>query len=143
MRLADWQKTDTVFDRIWDITKASFSGIELPPQSILHYEFGRGQVFVNDPVIDCYSILSEKFGEPYIWAIATDPAERGRGLAGKVLDEIEDYVRELKNATGIGLTTNTNNPAQKLYFDKGYRVLKHLPGYYGPGESGLFMRRPL
>jgi ribosomal protein S18 acetylase RimI-like enzyme len=152
MRLEDNEKTGLIFERIWDITKASFDGVELPPRSILEHEYGQGTVFITKatwPPVDAgkivsYALLREKYGEPYLWAIATDPEWRGKGLAGGLLREVENFVKYiLKDAAGIGLATNVNNPAQKLYFDHGYRVIKHLPGYYGQGNNGLFMRRPL
>lgn len=142
-------KTDEMFDQIFDITKASFDDIECPPAFFLKQEFNRGTIFVmTEPppsqTIIAYAILGEKNGEPYIWSIATREKYRGRGCAGLLLDEIENFVKYiLKDATGIGLMTNVNNPAQKLYFDKGYRILKHQPNYYGSGINGLYMRRPI
>jgi ribosomal protein S18 acetylase RimI-like enzyme len=148
MRLERIEKTQAVFDRIWEITEASFTGVELPPKGVLETEFGYAvnSVFTDSrraSWIQSYALLSEKFGEAYIWSIATAPTSRGCGFASHLLDEIEDYARTTLHQTGIGLSTNVNNPAQKLYFDHGYRVERFMPGYYGKLENGLFMRRPL
>jgi ribosomal protein S18 acetylase RimI-like enzyme len=140
MILAEWQKVPEVFDRIWEITDVSFDGVEKPPRGLLADTVRNGTVFVNAHEVDCYALLVQKYGVYYIWAIATDPAARGQGFASQILDEIAAHA----TATGehrIGLATNVNNPAQKLYFDKGYRVTKHLRDFYGPGVHGLFMER--
>jgi ribosomal protein S18 acetylase RimI-like enzyme len=99
-----------------------------------------GTIFVNAGEIDCYALVNFKFGILYIWAIATDPTARGQGFANQVLDEIARHALAIRESR-IGLATNVNNPAQKLYFDKGYRVTKHLRDFYGRGDHGLFMER--
>lgn len=142
MILADWQKVPEVLNRIWEITDMSFNGDEKPPRSILEYNLLHGTVFVNAPEIDCFALLTEKFGGPYLWAIATDPTARGQGFASELLDEIARHVSEQGEAF-IGLATKVDNSAQKLYFDKGYRVTKVLSGFYGPGQHGLFMRKEI
>jgi ribosomal protein S18 acetylase RimI-like enzyme len=140
MILAEWQKVPEVFDRIWDITAASFDGVELPPRHLLMTNLEEGTIFVNAHEIDCYALLGFKFGVYYIWAIATDPTARGQGFASQLLDEIAAHALAI-GEDRIGLATNSDNPAQKLYFDKGYRVTKVLRDFYGPGVHGLFMER--
>lgn len=142
MILADWQKVPEVLNRIWEISNMAFNENEKPPRGILGYELLHGTVFVNAPEIDCFALLTEKYGGPYLWAIATDPTARGQGFASALLDEIAGHVSG-KRETFIGLATNVNNPAQRLYFDKGYRVTKVLSGFYGPGRHGLFMRKEI
>lgn len=144
MRLQEIKKTDALFDRIDEITKLSFAGVEIPPRDILRYEFGRGDVFVAGSdigTVDSYAILIRKYGGPYLWSIATDPRWRGNGLASQLLNEIEEVSRDAGEFE-VSLMTHVDNPAQKLYFDHGYRVLKHIPKYYVTGD-GLFMRRKL
>jgi ribosomal protein S18 acetylase RimI-like enzyme len=144
MRLTHEDRTRS-FESILRIHDASFSGSERAPRDLLQNIVDTGEVFVRlsgDGEYRCFALLTEKFGEPYIWAIATDPLYRGKGLASSLLDEIAEYVQR-NHLHGIGLTTQCDNPAQKLYFDKGYRVRRVLSGYYGLGSDGLFMRREL
>jgi ribosomal protein S18 acetylase RimI-like enzyme len=88
--------------------------------------------------IYAYAIVIEKGGR-FLWSIAVRPRRQGFGTT--LLKEIEAFYRKA-GRQGISLTCNTHNPAQKLYFDLGYRVERVLPRYYGE-DNGLFMRRIL
>ena len=79
--------------------------------------------------------------EPYVWSVATKPQFRGQGLATKLLSEAIEWYR-IKGAKHLELTVNVNNPAQKLYFDLGFRAVQVFRKYYGEA-SGLRMRRTL
>jgi len=135
------------FAEIVKINDASFGSLERAPHGALRDIFDKATVFVRvspqDHVMS-YSFLTIKYDEPYVWVIATDEKYRGLGHAGTLLDEMEQYTRMTTGATGIWLTVHINNAmAQKLYLDKGYRVLKVLHNYYGHEEHGLSMRRPI
>lgn len=75
--------------------------------------------------------------EPEIWLIVTDTEFRKQGIAGDLLDTvIEAYSNET-----ISLTVDVDNPSQKLYFEKGFRVTGFHPNMYGIGKNGLTMER--
>jgi ribosomal protein S18 acetylase RimI-like enzyme len=146
MRLA--LKQDNTFEEIAAINYASFGPKQRAPNDILRNRFDTSDVFVtyspDGKRVVAFALLAEKLNEPYVWVIATHENYRGQGLAGHLLDEIEEFVRATNTATGIWLTVHVNNAkAQRLYLEKGYRVLKFLTNYYGSNESGLAMRRPL
>lgn len=145
MRLIE--KTDKVFDAIAAINDASFGPLERAPRGVLKDIFDRATVFVKispEGRVKSYAFLTIKYDEPYVWVIATAQEFRGLGYAGKLLDEMDEHVRMTSGAAGMWLTVHANNAgAQKLYLDKGYRVQKVLTNYYGHGEHGLSMRRPL
>jgi ribosomal-protein-alanine N-acetyltransferase len=50
---------------------------------------------------------------------------------------------------GSGVTTvrlevrTTNDAAQKLYFDLGYRIVRRMPRYYTSGDDGYLMVKNL
>lgn len=79
-------------------------------------------------------------GTPYIWSIATDPAYRGKGLATALINEFEKYYLA-QGYERSWLHVRIENPAQKLYFDLGYRIASFEPNLYGPHEHGLTMRK--
>lgn len=81
-------------------------------------------------------------GTPYIWSVATDPAYRGKGLATTLIKYFENYYMDAGYERSW-LHTKVTNPAQKLYFDLGYRVSSFEPHLYGPHEHGLTMRKKL
>lgn len=147
MMLQPIEKNDWTFIEINRITKESFTGVEVPPIQVLRREYDLGDIFVRvttegEPRIRSYAIVSEKWNQPYIWSLATDNRDRGQGLASSLLKEIEEYERK-KGEREINLTTHVNNPAQKLYFDHGYRVKNVIDNYYLGGFDGLLMRKEL
>lgn len=141
-------RQDNAFEEIAAINYAAFGPLERAPNGILRNIFDTADVFVtyspDGKRIVAYALLTEKLNEPYIWAIATHENYRGQGLAGHLLDQVEEFVRATNQATGITLTVHVNNAgAQRLYLAKGYRVLRFLTNYYGSNEHGLMMRRAL
>lgn len=65
------------------------------------------------------------------------PGWHGRGIGGNILREIiHFYSRKSKN---IRLHVHVDNPAQKLYYDSGFRVYDLETSYYGPGQTALSM----
>jgi ribosomal protein S18 acetylase RimI-like enzyme len=78
---------------------------------------------------------------PYIWNIAVDPTYQSRGVGGNLLREIiKNYT--LNKESQILLHVDATNPAQKLYFDYGFRVVAVEEDYFKPND-GLLMRRVL
>ncbi len=133
-------------DDIVELNKASFFGEERAPDGVVRDIFRTAPAvfaFYSDRNLLGAALVTDKFGEPYIWSIAVAEKSRGQGIGGALLEEIALYARELP-ASGISLTVNANNAdAQRLYLKAGYRVMKFLPNYYGKNGSGLLMRRPL
>lgn len=137
------QRDDFHFFVIQQISDEAFQGIERPPALALRYQFDNCECFVHEieSRIVAYAIVVTDGGEPYIWSIATKKEFRGRGIASGLLREICDFYHA-RYAKCVALTVNADNPAQKLYFDQGFRVVKYTPRYYGE-FAGLRMRRYL
>lgn len=79
-------------------------------------------------------------GQPYIWSVATAPTHRGRGLATLLISEFEKHYKS-SGYYRAWLHVRVENPAQKLYFDLGYRVASFEANIYGPRRHGLVMRK--
>lgn len=96
---------------------------------------------VDDKGTVAAALISEvSKGSPYIWSIATDPAYRGKGLATALIKEFEKHYLA-QGYERSWLNVKVTNPAQKLYFDLGYRVSSFEPNLYGPHDHGLVMRK--
>lgn len=138
-------KDDYHFNVIRGISNTSFVGLEIPPEANLRYQYDHCEIFIKevDQKIVAYAmvVLDAPVGGPYIWSIATDKEFRHRGYAGGLLTEIIDWANG-RHYAYVELTCNVNNPAQKLYFDFGFRVTLVQKRYYGE-FSGLRMRRKL
>lgn len=131
-------KSDTLFQRLIQINRLCFEGRELPAEAPFRYEFDRGTIYTVAiaEVIIGYALVSRWASGPFLWNIAVVPQYRKLGLGTQLLREI--FFVE-KNEP-IELTVNVNNPAQKLYFDEGFRAVRVIPKYYG-SEAGIRMRR--
>ena len=149
MRLTE--KTDEDFLTIKAISDASFSGGERPPEAALRYNFDNGEVFVRKfsrPVgsgggrIVGFAIVTRASGGgAYLWSIATLSTHREVGIAGELIAEIIDHCEDT-HEKDITLTVSVDNPAQKLYYDCGFRAVRVTQHFYGE-TSGLKMRRVL
>jgi ribosomal protein S18 acetylase RimI-like enzyme len=142
----------TDFERLCEISDRCYTGDERPPHDIMKNMVEVCDVFLAKteviPVPDCVSVtnivgfaLVRTSGNPYIWSIAVDKGFQRRGVGGNLLREIiKKYT--LQKDFEITLHVHEDNPAQKLYFDYGFRVKRIERDYYNP-KNGLFMGRPL
>lgn len=140
------EKTEELFRRIEEITKASFFGVETPNRLALKWAFENGDVFIYSrdtdfPAVHGYAIVAQDGGHPFLWSLAIDPEWQGRGEGTFLMREVLQHYF-WKHAERMDLTVNANNPAQKFYFDHGFRVIRLLPKYYGE-IAGLRMRRKI
>ena len=149
MKLSDTEKMEQE-PRLWEITAACYTGVQLPAR----LDFGRflkhGDVFV---IYNCddydelasYALVTPGWGDdatPLIRSIATYPQYRGEGHATVLLTEVADFYR-VQDIKRIILHCKSDNPAQTLYFKAGYRVTAILRNYYRPEGDGLEMRKIL
>jgi ribosomal protein S18 acetylase RimI-like enzyme len=149
--LSHEDKSSTIFDEILVIHEASFSAKERAPRGILYDVFLKSDVFVilnGTGHVIAFSFLSVKFGNPYVWIIATAESSRGEGHAGWLLSYMESHLRNFPSPVTEGgviwLTVHQENiAAQRLYLSHGYRVTNYLRAYYGSGDDGLEMTKSL
>jgi ribosomal protein S18 acetylase RimI-like enzyme len=151
MRITGYKHRED-FSRVMEINDACYSGVYRPPRDLMSDMVSVSDVFIARE--DCEGdwsgampdtmlgfAITRNPDQPYIWNIAVDPAYQGRGVAGNLLREIiKRYT--LEKCTQITLHVNVNNPAQKLYFDYGFRVISIEEDYFAPND-GLMMERKL
>ena len=143
--LSDNEKKDeAVFNRLVQITDESFEGVQCPPTRILYNRYEFGDVYVSrlTGIILGFAIVVEKNGCPYIFIIAVDSHYRGQSIGTQLLEAIRQ-TETMRRKDFIELAVKPDNPAQKLYFDAGYRVRAVARGFYGDEGDGLLMRRDL
>lgn len=86
--------------------------------------------------------LGQDRSQGWLLSLAVLPEARGFGLAERMIVRVEQGLAALA-ATGVRLTVDPANPAQRLYFRLGYQQLAEEPGYFGPGEDRLLLEKPL
>jgi len=73
---------------------------------------------------------------PYIYNVAVLPEHRGKGIATALFNICNEFY---KGQDYSYLYVDVNNPAQKLYFDLGYRVNNLKEDFYGRQQDALVM----
>ncbi|MCM8529141.1 MAG: GNAT family N-acetyltransferase/peptidase C39 family protein [Lentisphaeraceae bacterium] len=100
-------------------------------------------VAANDTEIAAYILLLFKKGSSLsrLYSLAVHPDYRKLGLAGKLLDYIEE-VAQKKKAVYIRLEVSVENKgAIKLYESKGYTVNSRKEDYYEDGTAALIYQK--
>jgi len=78
-------------------------------------------------------------GTGHITTIGVAPEHRRRGLAGKMLEHIEQALKKREIAT-VSLEVRISNiAAQSLYRGLGYTIVQRLINYYNNGEDAFLM----
>jgi ribosomal protein S18 acetylase RimI-like enzyme len=147
------------FESLLRINDACYTGVERPSlfefTNMLKHtdvfvarvegDYLFGDLTVDGTIIGFAIVRSSEQSKPYLWSIAVHPAFQDRGVGGNLLREITKRYT-LKHETEISLHVHVDNPAQKLYFDYGFRVQAICRGWYNDGNTkanGLFMRKAL
>ena len=85
--------------------------------------------------------MAEKSFELYwIWV---DPAARGRGVAGRLMDRFDDVCRSraMRLATIYTSSTEPYAAARALYERSGFRVAARLEEFYRAGDDLIIYRK--
>jgi ribosomal protein S18 acetylase RimI-like enzyme len=80
--------------------------------------------------------------QPYIWSVCTRPAHRGKGHATTLINVFEKHYSD-NGYYKPWLQVRVENPAQKIYFDLGYRVSAFEANLYGAHQHGVVMRKSI
>jgi ribosomal protein S18 acetylase RimI-like enzyme len=106
------------------------------PEDALQAVMFRGKTWVaevNGEVVGF--LIAYLKGLPYIFNVAVLPQYRGKGFATELFKRFQQFYRQPTSY----LEVDSGNPAQKLYFDLGYRVTEVRRNYYGPEQDALVM----
>lgn len=79
----------------------------------------------------------------HVTTIGVSPEHRRRGIAGRLMEKVEDGFRR-RSVRMVRLEVRSVNAgAQQLYRNIGYIVTQRLPRYYSNGGDGLLMVKSL
>jgi ribosomal protein S18 acetylase RimI-like enzyme len=85
--------------------------------------------------------IVKNVSQPYLWSIAVHPNFQGAGIGGCLLRNIITQYTQT-GSKEITLHVAADNPAQRLYFDHGFRVKNVEENYFDPID-GLVMVKKL
>ena len=93
----------------------------------------------------CYGPTPMAQGAVDLYWIAVDPRYQGRGIGSRLLDFLEEEVKERK---GRLILVDTSSIAeyektQKFYFGKGFEEVARVPDYYWPGNDRVTFSKRL
>ena len=142
-RLTDDEK-NIHYWQLWGLTQQSYSPVQLPQESLFRRTVSRGDVFaiIDGDALVGYALVDAQECPILLRSIAVNPRYRSMGHGRALLDEVANYYRS-HGWSRLLLHVMEHNPAQKLYFDAGWRVTKVLKGYYKPEGNGLEMEKVL
>ena len=115
---------------------SDFKSVLQSPQSIflIAFDWTTGQVLG-------YAIALTVLDESEILNIAVDPAMRGRGFGGRLLDVAIAEVAERGAVAAFLEVRESNTAARELYRSRGFEELSRRRGYYrSPVEDALVLR---
>ena len=119
----------------------SISEVWLAKTDMAHIDQG-GAVVPSGKILG-FIIVNRETGA-YLWSIGVDPGYQRQGIAGNLMREAHLWLKA-KGEKEIRLHVHTDNPAQTLYYDYGYRVYSLAPKYYGDDDksTALMMKKVL
>jgi ribosomal protein S18 acetylase RimI-like enzyme len=133
MRVREFNRSD--LKAVLEINKACHSKPQ--PDEQLMEIIDKGDTWVAEVDGKIVGMLIAIYREgPYVFNTAVLPEYRNQGIASALFKQFETY---FKPDGFYYLYVDSNNPAQKLYFDLGYRIINIKKDFYGKGENALIM----
>ena len=88
-------------------------------------------------------LMNNPDGAAHITTVGVAPEHRRRGVARRLIDEIEQLLRKKSASTIVLEVRVSNSAAQELYSHAGYSIVKRMTRYYHNGEDGFLMMKSL
>lgn len=113
---------------------AQFNKIDKIREVVVAYE--------NEKAVGCGAFKEYEKGTAEIKRMFVRPENRGRGIAGNILNELETWAKELNYAEAI-LETGVKQPeAIRLYRKSGYEIIPSY-GQYLNVENSVCMKKSI
>jgi ribosomal-protein-alanine N-acetyltransferase len=133
----------------WRLDQRCFSDGEAYDRETIRYLLSHQQAVCYKVVAATNEMLAFVVGmiEPdrtgHVVALGVDPEHRREGLGRYLMRAVEQGF--FKNGiTTVRLEVRTSNDAaQKLYFNLGYKIVRRMPRYYTSGDDGYLMVKSL
>ena len=95
-------------------------------------------IFDNDEAVACGAIKAFDEKSMEVKRMFTLPEKRGKGLASKILNELETWAKELGYEKPVLETGKRQTEAVALYNKSGYKVIPNYGQYVGIENSVCF-----
>ena len=98
---------------------------------------------IEGVVVGYSAAYSEPGIKSRVLSLAVEHRNRGKGIARRLMVDIEYHARTLKSSTVTLEVRVTNVVAVNLYLKEGYRIQGTIPDYYSKGEDAFYMEKTL
>jgi len=133
----------------WRLDQRCFSDGEAYDRETIRYLLSHTQSVCYKAVSASGEMLAFVIGmvEPdstgHVVALGVGPEHRRNGHGRRLMYAVERGFSERSISTVRLEVRTSNEPAQKLYLDLGYKVVRRMPRYYTNGDDGFLMVRSL
>jgi ribosomal-protein-alanine N-acetyltransferase len=139
----------TDLNECWRLDQRCFSDGEAYDRETFRYLLSHGQSICYKVVDSSLEMIAfvvgmiEPDGTGHVVALGVDPDYRRRGHGRRLMHAIEQgFSRQGAGTVRLEVRTS-NQSAQKLYFDLGYKIIRRMPHYYTSGDDGYLMVKTL
>ena len=91
--------------------------------------------YENDEAIGCGAFKDYETAVGEIKRMFVQPQHRGKGIAGLILTELENWAKELQNTSCVLETGKKQPEAIRLYQKSGYSIISNYGQYAGIDNS--------
>ena len=91
--------------------------------------------YENDEAIGCGAFKDYETAVVEIKRMFVQPQHRGKGIAGLILTELENWAKELQNTSCVLETGKKQPEAIRLYQKSGYSIISNYGQYAGIDNS--------
>lgn len=95
-------------------------------------------VYIDEIPLGCGAIKEYSLTDAEVKRMYTKPEFRGKGVASKILLELEHWARELNYDKCILETGKRQPEAIALYKNRGYKIIRNYGQYFGVNNSVCF-----
>jgi [ribosomal protein S18]-alanine N-acetyltransferase len=88
-------------------------------------------------------VVKNDDGTAHITTVGVAPEHRRRGIAERLIEQVDDALRRREISTVVLEVRVSNFAAQNLYRRAGYNVVQRMQRYYHNGEDGFLMMKSL
>ena len=119
-------------------TRHTFNYLLTQPQSL-----GLAAETATGDLAGFVLLMNNPDGAAHITTVGVAPEHRRRGIARRLINEIEALLRKKSVSTIVLEVRVSNKAAQELYSKAGYGIVKRMTRYYHIGEDGFLMLKSL
>lgn len=141
--------TPADLNECWRLDQRCFSDGEAYDRETIRYLLSHSQSVCYKAVSDTSEMLAfvvgmvEPDGTGHVVALGVGPEHRRLGIGRRLMHAVENGFTERGLVTVRLEVRTSNDPAQNLYSELGYRIIRRMPRYYTNGDDGFLMVKDL